>query len=309
VAEIFKAGCGQSCFVAKGRMAAGLDHVVHAVRDLDAAAECYRRIGFTVGARNRHPWGTHNHIVQLPEFFVELLMLAEPDKLDNGGFSELFGAYSRDFVQRGEGLSLLILQSDDARVDEAAFRAANIASFELMRFEREGQRPDGSVVKVGFSLAFADDKMAPDIHFAVCQQHYPEKFWNPAYQDHANGAQTINGVALVADDPAEHRDFLQSFSGGRAEACNGALVLETARGIIDVLTPAAFTSRFAAPAPSMVRGARLAALRFGVRDIAAAGVVLQKAGITNQLSGDRVVIGPQAALGATIVFEQLNNAR
>jgi catechol 2,3-dioxygenase-like lactoylglutathione lyase family enzyme len=38
-------------------MPRGLDHIVRAVRDLDAAAELYRRAGFTVGARNRHAWG------------------------------------------------------------------------------------------------------------------------------------------------------------------------------------------------------------------------------------------------------------
>ena len=139
-------------------MPRGLDHIVHAVRDLDAAAELYRRLGFTVGARNRHPWGTHNHIVQLPGFFIELLTLAEPDKLGSDGFSKLFGAYNRDFLKRGEGLSLLILESQDAGADEAAFRAAGIAGSEVMRFEREGKRPDGTPVKVGFSLAFADDK-------------------------------------------------------------------------------------------------------------------------------------------------------
>ena len=57
-------------------MPRGLDHIVHAVRDLDAAADSYRRLGFTVGARNRHPWGTHNYIVQFPGFFIELLTLA-----------------------------------------------------------------------------------------------------------------------------------------------------------------------------------------------------------------------------------------
>ena len=44
-------------------MTHGLDHIVHAVHDLDAAAEIYGRLGFLVGTRNIHPWGTHNRIV------------------------------------------------------------------------------------------------------------------------------------------------------------------------------------------------------------------------------------------------------
>jgi len=92
-------------------MPRGLDHIVHAVRDLDAAAALYRRLGFTVGARNRHPWGTHNYIVQFPGSFIELLTLAEPDKLGRDGFSTLFAAYNRDFIQQGDGLSVLILES------------------------------------------------------------------------------------------------------------------------------------------------------------------------------------------------------
>ena len=79
-------------------MPRGLDHIVHAVRDLDAAAELYRRLGFTVGARNRHPWGTHNHLVQLPGFFVELLTVAEPEKLGTDGFSILFGRFNQSFL-------------------------------------------------------------------------------------------------------------------------------------------------------------------------------------------------------------------
>jgi catechol 2,3-dioxygenase-like lactoylglutathione lyase family enzyme len=34
-------------------MSNGLDHVVHAVRDLGRAADLYARLGFQVGARNR----------------------------------------------------------------------------------------------------------------------------------------------------------------------------------------------------------------------------------------------------------------
>src|SRR5664279_1970674 len=104
-------------------MPRGLDHIVHAVRDLDAAAELYRGLGFTVGARNRHPWGTHNYVIQFTGVLIEMLTLAETEKLGSDGFSKLFGAYTRDFLARGEGLSLLILESRDPNADEAAFRA------------------------------------------------------------------------------------------------------------------------------------------------------------------------------------------
>lgn len=87
-------------------MPRGLDHIAHGVRDLDAA-ELYRRLGFTVGARNRHSWGTHNHVVQFPGFFIELLTFAEPDKLGGDGFSILFGGYNCDFIEEGEGRSCL----------------------------------------------------------------------------------------------------------------------------------------------------------------------------------------------------------
>ena len=174
-------------------MPRGLDHVVHAVRDLEGAAGLYRRLGFTVGARNRHSWGTHNHLVQLPGFFIELLTVAEPEKLGSDGFSNLFGRFNQSFLSNQEGLSLLLLESDDAAADAAAFKSAGIAASEVMKFEREGKRPDGAPVKVAFSLAFARDAGAPAIGFAVCQQHFPENFWNPAFQQHANTASGDRG--------------------------------------------------------------------------------------------------------------------
>ncbi len=250
-------------------MARGLDHIVHAVRDLDGAAALYRGLGFTVGARNRHPWGTHNYIVQLPGFFVELLTLAEPDKLGSDGFSKLFAAHTRDFLKRDEGFALLILESRDAGTDEAAFVAARIAVSEVMRFEREAKRPDGAAVKVGFSLAFAEDKLAPDIHFATCQQHYPENFWNPAFQKHANGVEAVAGVVIVAEEPARHRDFLLAFTGAQGARDEGnGFAIDLPRGAIELMRPAAFERRFGVPAPDTMSGSRLAALRFFGRALA-----------------------------------------
>ena len=284
-------------------MARGLDHCVHAVRDLAAAADLYARLGFTVGARNRHPWGTHNHLVQLPGFFVELLTLAEPDKLGDDGFSALFGAYTGDFLKRGEGLSLMILQSKDARADEAAFRAAGIAASETMRFEREGKRPDGSPVKVAFSLAFAEDRLAPDIHFAVCQQHYPENFWNPAFQTpcqrrhrHCRRRRCRRRAAAT---PQILRSLCRDASGrrrGRNFARHAARPHRPgdARRLHRLLW-----RRGAGP----LAGARLAAIRFAVADPSLLQGLPELAGLAGLDAGGPTVIGADDAMGAALVFE------
>jgi len=244
-------------------MPRGLDHIVHAVRDLDAAAARYRDLGFTVGARNRHPWGTHNHIVQFPGVFIELLTLGEPDKLTGDAFSENFGVYNRDFTARHEGLSMLVLESQDSVSDVADFKAAGIAASETMRFEREGKRPDGTPVHVAFSLAFAGDKAAPDIRFFTCQQHYPENFWNPAFQTHANGATGIASVIMVANEPVRHRDFLLAYTGAAETTPDGeGYSIALPRGAIETMTPAAYTARHGLAAPDIGHGPRLAAMRF-----------------------------------------------
>jgi catechol 2,3-dioxygenase-like lactoylglutathione lyase family enzyme len=285
-------------------MARGLDHIVHAVRDLDAAADLYRRLGFTVGGRNRHPWGTHNHIVQLPGFYIELLTLAEPEKLGNDGFSTMFAAYNRDFTARGEGFSLLILESKDARADATTFSAANIAASQDLRFERDAKRPDGSSVKVGFSLAFAEDKAARDIHFAACQQHFPENFWNPVFQRHPNGVMGVGGVVVVADQPEEHRQFFEVFADASAVARDGDLVIATPRGMIEVVSPAAFLHRFGVKPPGMARGARLAALRLVVTQPSRLQALPELAGIAGLYVGNDAIIGSEDAMGAILVFER-----
>ncbi|HVV60281.1 MAG TPA: VOC family protein [Pseudolabrys sp.] len=289
-------------------MGGGIDHIVHAVRDLDAAAELYRRMGFTVGARNRHSWGTHNYIVQMPGTFIELLTLAEPEKLGDDGFSNLFGAYTGDFLKRHEGLSLLILESRDARDDEQAFGRAGVAASEVMRFEREGKRPDGSIVKVAFSLAFAQDKAAPDIHFATCQQHYPENFWNPKFQVHANGVRSVSGVVIVAGEPSRHRDFLSAFARSRDwQASAGGFTLATPRGVIEIMNPSGYSRQFGVDAPDTAGGARLAAMRLAVGNLAAAEALLRSAKIQAAGVGGRLVVGPRAAMGAALVFETMND--
>jgi hypothetical protein len=288
-------------------MPRGLDHIVHAVRDLDAGADLYRRLGFTVGARNRHPWGTHNHIAQLPGFFIEVLTMAEPDKLGDDGFSRLFGDFNRRFIEKGDGFSLLILESSDAAADARSFAAAKIAASETMRFERDGKRPNGTPVKVAFSLAFARDALAPANGFAVCQQHYPENFWNPAYQQHANGVTGVAGAVMVADNPSDHHIFLSAFAGERElQSTSAGITVSTPRGDIQVMAPRAFADHFGIAAPDVADGGRLAALRLVSSDLTATDASLSAGGLSPIRHMGRLVVPPDQALGAALVFEAVH---
>jgi hypothetical protein len=284
-------------------MSRGLDHIVHAVRDLDAAADLYRRLGFTVGARNRHPWGTHNHIVQLPGFFIEVLAIAEPGKVGGDAFATLFGAFNRTFIERHEGLSFLILESVDAGADAADFRAAGIAASDAVHFEREGKQPDGGEVTVGFSLAFARDATAPDIGFATCQQHQPQNFRNAEFQHHPNTAVGVAGAVLVAENPTDHHIFLSAFTGERElQATSSGVMAPTPRGDIQIMDPAAYRSHFGLAPPELTRGARLAALRLKIRDRDALTAALGAGGIEFSFHMGAVIVAGETAMGATLVF-------
>jgi hypothetical protein len=286
-------------------MPRGLDHIVHAVRDLDAAVDLYRRAGFTVGARNRHPptWGTQNHIVQLPGTFIELLAMGDTSSIaEHGPRAFSFGAFNRDFLTRDEGLSMLVLEGYGGS-DAQGFRAKGIGDFDLFEFEREARRPDGTPIKVAFALAFASDPMSPDAAFFTCQHRHPENFWNPAFQVHANTAANVAGVVLVADNPADHRAFLSAFADqGDVMATSAGINLKTPRGEIAVMASAAFRDQFSVTPPDGSRGLRLAAIRVAVRDMAVARQHFERAHLPARGGNRQLVIGPEAAMGATLVF-------
>jgi hypothetical protein len=274
---------------------------VHAVHDLDAVGEAYRGLGFTVGARNRHPWGTHNCIVQTPGFFIELLTVGEPEKIPPPSPRvPSFGGATQEFLARHEGFSMLVLEGKGAAADAEAFRTAGIGDFDVFDFEREGRRPDGSPVKVAFSLAFAADPKAPETGYFTCQQHYPENFWNPAFQQHPNTVSAVAGVVLVAENPADHHVFFKAFAGvSDLTSTSSGITVETPRGEIQIMDPAAYRLHFGTEPPDISRGLRLAALRLFVRDMGAARAAAQGA-IEHR---GRLVAGPQLAHGAAIVFE------
>jgi hypothetical protein len=190
-------------------MPRALDHLVLAYRDLDAAAARFRAEGFLVSARNRHPWGTANHVVQFDGAYLELIGRGPDYSRPNPGDPVApFAGYVEDFLNDCEGLAMIALRSADAEADQRAFAGAGWSQTPLFRFERTGLR-DGQPRKLAFSLAFIGGHAFDAPRWFVCQHHHPENFWDAAAQAHPNGALGIGAVGVAADP-----DRLAALLGG-----------------------------------------------------------------------------------------------
>jgi hypothetical protein len=199
---------------------------------------------------------------------------------------------------------MLILNSHNAIEDARAFKSFGISDFEVFDFAREGTKPDGKPVKLAFSLAFAQDPASPNVRFAVCQHHFPENFWDPAFQTHANGAKVVSGAALVADNPAGHQTFLKSFTGvDELNLSPVAVTAHTENGDIEILEPVSFRDQFGVSPDLKGEGMVLAAMRFEVDDIAQAEASQRRNGIASRRHGGRLVVPPDIAYGATLIFD------
>jgi catechol 2,3-dioxygenase-like lactoylglutathione lyase family enzyme len=229
-----------------------IDHIVLAVRDLDAAAKTYEGLGFTLTPRAAHEdrMGTSNRLAQFAgRNFIELLEVDRPGKLAPHDFSRTppcfsFGAHNRDRVAEREGASMLVFAGDDARADIAAFEAAGVPTYAPFDFERRARLPDGREVTVSFSLAFATSPEMPKIVFFVCQNRAQEHFWKPAFQAHSNGALGIAAVTLASPAPARDGGFIGKLFGGAVSPVAGGMRVSCGHGQeVRVLEPEAIAQR------------------------------------------------------------------
>ncbi len=123
------------------------------------------------------------------------------------------------------------------------------------------------------------------------------------FQAHPNTATGVAGVVLVAENPSDHHIFLSAFTGERELlATSNGITVTTPRGTIQMMDPSAFARHFGVAAPDIGRGARLAALIVSVGDLPALAASLARANVPVATHMDRLVVGPQDAMGATIVF-------
>ena len=287
-------------------MKRGIDHLVLCVRDLEAARQTYETLGFTTTPRAVHPFGTGNFLVQLQGNFLELVAVLDAAKIpptEPGRIS--FAAFNEAFLKKRQGMSTLVLQSEDARRDLAEFAEKGLHTYEPLDFSRQATLPDGSQVTVSFSLAFFSDEAMPDAGFFACQHHHPpEHFWNSQYQTHANGARRVAEVFMVADEPASVAGFYERLYGPEnVAAANGGLAVETGQERIAVLRPDGFAARFPgvtrddAPATPHFAGYRIAVADFG-----ALHAMLSERAVAFREDARSLWIAPGDAFGVVVEF-------
>ncbi|MFT5175866.1 MAG: catechol 2,3-dioxygenase-like lactoylglutathione lyase family enzyme [Gammaproteobacteria bacterium] len=261
----------------------GLDHIALAVRDLDQCKASFEQLGFTTTPNALHPWGTANSLIQFDRSFIEILSVAQPQKISDAAAGEFsFGDYNRRFLEHHEGMSMLAFSSTDARADQARWRSLGLQTYALFNFSRAATLPTGEQVTVAFTLAIVTHPQMPDAAWFVCQQHFPEHFWKPQYQQHSNTAKDMQCVWMQAENPVQYSDFLaRLFAEGEVTEQHDGITLQLDYGRVAIRTPQSVAERFPGmDLPSTANGPRFVAVTIGAgeasRAVSVYGLIVER---------------------------------
>jgi catechol 2,3-dioxygenase-like lactoylglutathione lyase family enzyme len=283
----------------------GIDHVVLAARDLGALSAFYERLGFTLTPQAQHPFGTGNRLAQLQGSFIELLAVTKPEEVPEAGSGEFsFGAYNRDYLKAGEGMSMLALTSDGWEADRAWFQQMGFKLHAPFAFGRTARQPDGSEVKLDFRLTFLTDPVLPRAPFFTCNHLHPAHvFWKPAYQAHANGATRVAEVQMVAENPEAHIGLLKRLFGA-VVPINGGICAGLDGAGFCVLEPRAFAETHPGVRPPEVPEGevRFAGIHVAVDDLGVAEALWRDNGVAFRRVGQRIYVPGDDAFGCLVVL-------
>jgi hypothetical protein len=286
-----------------------LDHLVLPVTHIDVARERLGRLGFTVAADGRHPFGTENACIFLADStYLEPLGVANQAECDAAvAKGNSFVARDQAFRFRcgDDGFSAVVFGTDDADADKASYDGAQLSGGDMVEFSRPIVMPDGTQATGAFKLAFAADLRAPDVFFFACQRINAFPADRKALETHANGVTGISEIALSAEDPQAFAEFLETASGGvePKEAALG-LSFELPNGRLSIFSNEGMEAYFDAEPLVTDNGLRARAIVFSVGDLAVTAAHLAANGITHVSMSNRLLVKPAPGQGAIFAFEE-----
>jgi hypothetical protein len=167
----------------------GIDHLVVAVPDLEAARAEFEGLGFQVTPRGRHEqFGTANYLIILNDSYIELLAVEN---------SAAANRISLDIMEpclaKGGGIPMIALATDDARESHKLLIAAHLQATEPQTWSRPAQTPDGNFT-ASFTTFFMQSPLLPGITAFFTQHHSIEHVRHRAWRVHANRAERLIGI-------------------------------------------------------------------------------------------------------------------
>lgn len=271
----------------------GIDHAVLAVRDLEAARETFRRLGFTVTPRGHHTLGSQNHCIVFGEDYLELLWL--PPELKTRPFIA-------DFLEGGEGLAALALKTPDAEAACAELGTAGLDPSPPLDFSRPVHFA-GGVGNARFRTLDIGASHVPCGRLFLCEHQTPELVWRTEWRQHENGATALAAVAVITADVAATANAYERIFATHAKEIAEGLLVETGGAPLAIVTDRSLARRLpgvwisARPAPMMV------ALFIRVADRARAEQRLRRGGLHLTRTPDgSVAVGAAEAHGVALVF-------
>ena len=281
-------------------MTFGLDHVGIAVRDLERAADLYRRLGFTLAERGYHTQpsaqpggapervGTGNYCMMLRHGYLELIGITDP---------ALYQGRLRADLARYEGLHIVALGCDDARAAGAELRRNGATATEIRTLNRPIEERGASGLAAFAIIELMAD--LPEAYFFAIQQLTPTLLWQPHLLDHANGAQSLRRVTVCVDDPAELAARIGRLLGIAVQAqAPGACLVPLGPDAIHIVDPAELERRYPGITPPPLPW--VAGITLGVVDPSRAADAARKAGLNPRQTEGGVWLPPEQICGAVL---------
>ena len=275
----------------------GIDHAVIMVKDLDKAADNWKRLGFTVSPRGTHSphMGSGNYTIMLDPDYIELLgVLTETEH----------NAPARAFLERrGEGIERIAFTAVDSAAGAEEIRARGYPPVGPTDFERPVAMPDGSLSAARFRTFQWPTAEAPGgVRIFACQHKTRETVWIPELMKPANGAKRLKQAVIVSPEPARDAAHLARMIDREVRPeRDGAVAVPSGSDRADFLflTKDRLGQRY--PEVSLAglpeRGG--AGLVLATSDLAAANKAAGSSGIR---SGDGLCVAPAVANGTLLAF-------
>ena len=270
-----------------------LDHVVIGLRtQLDAGAERFRRLGFTLTPRGVHTLGSVNHLAVFATDYLELLAVPEGE------------TRRPEILTAPRGLNAMVFATEDADSVQAALAAAGLPAGKAEQFSRPVALAPGLTRAATFRTVRLPAEMVAAGRLYFCQHLTRDLVWHDAWRRHPNAAAGISRIVIAAADPAPLCALFARMFGTdqvRTDAAGGTLALGLAR--CEIRTPAALRRAFgaAAPAPDG-RAEAMAVLGLRSLDLDRTQAALTAGGIPHRREGDRIVVPAAEACGVTLEF-------